>query len=159
MDFTIYRKGWCLQLWLPQAHRELSPESYPPCVSWRGYWFHRLLAGSAVPVPLAVFLEGLLRLASELRPCAWSYHCVHPSAVLLLPSSRLLCSLHDRPGKSGDKVLRRRMMTLSGKSADWKDGRLMSQNNHLIRVWMPVSFIERRWWGSLSVFQVSPCKT
>ena len=54
--------------------------------------------------------------------------------------------------KSGDKVLRQRMMTLSGKPADWKDGRLMSQNNHLIGVWMPVSFIEQRWrrrWGSL----------
>jgi len=33
-------------------------------------------------------------------------------------------------------------MTFLGKLADQEDGRLMSQNNHLIRVWMPVSFIE-----------------
>ena len=29
------------------------------------------------------------------------------------------------------------------KPADWEDGRLVSQNNHLIRVWVPVSFIEQ----------------
>ena len=33
-------------------------------------------------------------------------------------------------------------MTLFEKPVDWEDGRLMSQNNHLIGVWMPVSFIE-----------------
>ena len=33
-------------------------------------------------------------------------------------------------------------MTLFRKPADGEDGRLMSQNNHLIRVWMPVYFIE-----------------
>ena len=33
--------------------------------------------------------------------------------------------------------------TLFGKSTDWEDGGLRSQNNHLIRVWMPGSFIEQ----------------
>ena len=33
-------------------------------------------------------------------------------------------------------------MTLFRKPADRKDGRLMSQNNHLIRVWMSSLFIE-----------------
>ena len=32
-------------------------------------------------------------------------------------------------------------MTLFRKPADREDGRLKSQNNHLIRVWMPISFI------------------
>ena len=36
-------------------------------------------------------------------------------------------------------------MTLLGKLADGEDGRLTSQNNHLIGVWMPVSFTEKRW--------------
>ena len=35
-----------------------------------------------------------------------------------------------------------RNMTLFRKPADQEDGRLMSQNNHLVRVWMPDSFIE-----------------
>ena len=33
---------------------------------------------------------------------------------------------------------------LSWKAADQEDGRLMSQNNHIIRVWMPDSFTEER---------------
>ena len=35
-------------------------------------------------------------------------------------------------------------MTLFGKPADRKDGRLAPQNNHLIWVWMPGSFIDQR---------------
>lgn len=34
-------------------------------------------------------------------------------------------------------------MTLFRKPADRKDGRLMSQNNHLIRVWIQDSFIDQ----------------
>ena len=34
-------------------------------------------------------------------------------------------------------------MTLFRKLADQEDGRLISQNKHLIRVWMPGSFIEQ----------------
>ena len=36
-------------------------------------------------------------------------------------------------------------MTLFRELADQADGRLMSQNNHLIGDWMPGSFIERGW--------------
>ena len=41
----------------------------------------------------------------------------------------------------------------SGKQYDFiqKAGRLKSQNNHLIRVWMPVSFIAQRWGGDEEV--------
>ena len=39
------------------------------------------------------------------------------------------------------------METLFGKPADQEDGRLMSQNNHLIGVWMPVSLLEQRGGG------------
>ena len=31
-----------------------------------------------------------------------------------------------------------------GKPVDQEDGRLMSQNNHLLGVWMPGSFINQR---------------
>ena len=34
-------------------------------------------------------------------------------------------------------------MTLLGKLADGEDGRLISQNNHLIRVWIQDSFIDQ----------------
>ena len=37
-----------------------------------------------------------------------------------------------------------RNTTLFGKPADWEDGILMSWNKHLVRVWMPGSFIEQR---------------
>ena len=42
-------------------------------------------------------------------------------------------------------------MTLLGKLADQEDGRLKSQNNHLIGVWMPVSFIAQRGGGDEEV--------
>ena len=36
-------------------------------------------------------------------------------------------------------------MTLFGKPADpEEDGRLTSQNNHLVRAWMPGSFMDQR---------------
>ena len=52
---------------------------------------------------------------------------------------------------------------LFGKPADWEDGRLMSQINTLIRLWMPPgSFSNQRWrrWGNKvkmpSILQISP---
>ena len=39
---------------------------------------------------------------------------------------------------------RQGITTLFGKLADCKDGKLISQNNNLIEVWMPDSFIEQR---------------
>ena len=57
-----------------------------------------------------------------------------------LPTSKL----YNRPvyPRRGVEV---RNVTLFGKTTDQEDGRLMSQNNHLIQVWMPGSFIEQRW--------------
>ena len=66
--------------------------------------------------------------------------------MLQNPSS--LCLLHDRPinWRWGVEA---RNTTLFGKLADWEDGKLVSLKNHLIGVWMPVSFTdserERRW--------------
>ena len=42
-------------------------------------------------------------------------------------------------------------MTLFGKPADGEDDRLVSPKNHLIGVWMPVSFIEQRRGGDEEV--------
>ena len=35
--------------------------------------------------------------------------------------------------------------TLIGEPTDQEDGKLAPQNNHLIGVWMPGSFIDQRW--------------
>ena len=59
---------------------------------------------------------------------------------MLGPSS--LCSLHDRPVNPRDEVLRQEE-TLVGELADQQDGRLAPQNNHLIGVWMPSSFMDQ----------------
>ena len=48
-------------------------------------------------------------------------------------------------------MLRQGLMTLFGKLADREDDRLMSQNNHLGRIWMPGSFIKHRVGGSSKV--------
>ena len=44
-------------------------------------------------------------------------------------------------------------MALFREPADQEDGRIMCLNNHLIGVWMPVSFIELRGKGSEAVKQ------
>lgn len=56
-----------------------------------------------------------------------------------LPSPSSFCSSHDRPINPGDEVLRQGIL------ADGEDGRVMSQNKHLMRIWMAGSFIEQRW--------------
>ena len=38
-----------------------------------------------------------------------------------------------------------RNMTLFGKLTQQEDGRLMSQNHHLVGVWMLGSFMDQRW--------------
>ena len=48
-------------------------------------------------------------------------------------------------------MLRQGLMTLFRKLADREDDRLMSQNNHLVEVWMPGSFIEQRGGGGSKV--------
>ena len=65
---------------------------------------------------------------------------------VVLPSPSSLCLLHDRP-INPRRGVEARNMTLFGKPADREDGRVKSQNNHLIGVWMPVSFIAQRWGG------------
>ena len=50
-----------------------------------------------------------------------------------------------------DEVLEARNTTLFKKLADQEDGRLMSQNNHLMGAWMLGSFIEQRGEGGEEV--------
>ena len=57
----------------------------------------------------------------------------------VLSSLSSLCLPHDRPINPGHKVLRQGIL------ADGEDGRVMSQNKHLMGVWMAGSFIEQRW--------------
>ena len=56
------------------------------------------------------------------------------------PSPRSLCSPHDRPTNRRQGV-EARSITLFRELADGEDGRLMSQNNHLIGIWMLGSFM------------------
>ena len=58
------------------------------------------------------------------------------------PGTKLTLLIAWQANKSTDDVLRQGIWTLSGKPASWEDSRLISQNKHLIGVWMPVSFIE-----------------
>lgn len=37
--------------------------------------------------------------------------------------------------------------TLIWEPPDWEDGRLAPQNNHLIKAWLPGSFLDQRWGG------------
>ena len=55
-------------------------------------------------------------------------------AALLLLSSSSLSSPYKR---TTEEVLRQGIATLFGKLADREEGRLLSQNNHIIGVWVP----------------------
>ena len=68
----------------------------------------------------------------------------------MLPSPTLLCLPHSRSVSQGT-VLRERIMTLQGKPTNGEDGRLISQNNPLISIWVPISFIEQRGGGGEEV--------
>ena len=70
--------------------------------------------------------------------------------LTLLQSPSSLCSPHKRPVSQRWRV-EARNTTLFGKRADWEDGGLKSQNNHLIGVWMPLSFIAQRGGGDEEV--------
>ena len=65
--------------------------------------------------------------------------------VVLVTECKLSLLATQQANKFKRRGVEARNMTLLGKLADGEDGRLMSQNNHLIGVWMPVSFIEQRW--------------
>ena len=51
---------------------------------------------------------------------------------------------HDRLINPRVEVLRQGIC-LFRKLADGEDGRLTSQNNYLVRAWMPGSFMDQRW--------------
>ena len=88
--------------------------------------------------------------------CDWNDFQLLSSLFLSLSLSSL-CSPHDRPisGRSGVEA---RKTTLFRKLAERENGRLMSQNKHLFRVWMPVSFIEHRRGGGEEVKLKRYCK-
>ena len=70
--------------------------------------------------------------------------------MILLPSPSSLCSPHNRPVNQRRGV-EARNTSLFRKPEDREEGRLKSQNNHLIGVWMPVSFIVQRGGGDEEV--------
>ena len=76
------------------------------------------------------------------------------------PSS--FCLSHDRPVTWRCVEARN---TNFGEPANWEDNKLMSQNNHPIEIWVPVSFIDQRWgqWRSKIkrplILQISPRMT
>ena len=68
-----------------------------------------------------------------------------PKLTDSVTESKLLALLTARQAneseRGGGEV---RKMALFRKPADWKDGRLTPQNNHLIGAWMPCPFIDQR---------------
>ena len=67
--------------------------------------------------------------------------CFHVLAVVNSAAMNIdICSLHDGPIDWRHCVEARNM-------SDQEDGKIMSPNNHLVRVCMPGSFIEQRWRG------------
>ena len=69
----------------------------------------------------------------------------------MLTSPHSLCSSHGRPMKMKRWGIEARNTTLFRNSADGQDCRLISKNNHLLRVWMPGSSVEWKAggrWGS-----------
>ena len=62
----------------------------------------------------------------------------------MLPSPSSFCLPRSRPMNPRGGV-EARNTTLFGKPADREDGRLVSQNNHLVEVWMPAYFMDQRW--------------
>ena len=72
----------------------------------------------------------------------------------MLPSSSLLCSLHDSPKNLRDAALRKENNFVQ-KGADKKDGRLAIQNNLLFTVWMSGSFTDLRRRGGITNLQTA----
>lgn len=69
-------------------------------------------------------------------------HCIKMDNFFPSAGTKLTLLIAWQANKSTDDVLRQGIWTLSGKPANWEDSRLISQNKHLIGVWMPVSFKE-----------------
>ena len=66
------------------------------------------------------------------------------SARAISESKLTLFATREASESEGQRV-EERNTTLFGKPADRKDGKLLSQNNHLVGVWMPGSFMDQRW--------------
>ena len=49
------------------------------------------------------------------------------------------------PVNPRDRGVEARNRTLFRELCDLEDGRLMSQNNHLVKAWTPGSFMDQRW--------------
>ena len=64
-----------------------------------------------------------------------------------IPSPSSLCSWQDRPANPRGKVLRQWINKALFRKPDQEDGRLTTQNNHLVLVWMPGTFMYQRWQG------------
>ena len=80
--------------------------------------------------------------------CWWLWHL----CLLKLLLSPCLPSLpHDRPMNLRDRRdVEARDVKVGWPSRKWddlEDSRLLSQNNHLVGVWMPGSFMDQRWRG------------
>ena len=68
-----------------------------------------------------------------------------PKLIDSVAESKLLALLTARQASESKRGgVEVRKMTLLRKSADWEDGRLTPQNNHLIGVWVPCPFIDQR---------------
>ena len=68
-----------------------------------------------------------------------------PKLTDSVTESRLLALLTARQANESKRGgVEVRKMTLFRKPADWEDGRLTPQNNHLIGAWMPCPFIDQR---------------
>ena len=76
------------------------------------------------------------QLATSSKDPGWLSQIVTESKLILLATRQA--------NESKRRGVEARKMTLFGKPADRKDGRLAPQNNHLIWVWMPGSFIDQR---------------
>ena len=118
-----------------RAQGRISRQRQGHCPVWQSVCrlFQRFLGGCLVS---AKAQRGLW--ARNMRPRGGVESKNFSTTILLLSPS----SLHDRPvnqemgcwGKEYDYIW----------PAEGENGRLMSQNNHLIGIWMPGSFIDQR---------------
>ena len=76
------------------------------------------------------------------KPLGQEQRCL-PVFLLLSPSSVLLAA--DQANESKTWGVEARETTSIGELVDQEDGRLAPQNNHLIGVWRPGSFLDQRW--------------
>ena len=86
-------------------------------------------------------------------PLSPKLYLIHPHHLLSIPGSTVLLLtwlITGQVNKSWRWGVEARDMAFFQKSTDQEDSRLTSQNNYLIGVWMPGSFLEQRerGWGT-----------